>query len=70
MLQTFNEKNPMPPEHFARWVEVFVASIDRLFAGEMADNAKQRARMIADSLNQRLNEESRLNQLGNYRRPF
>ncbi len=68
--QTFNEKNPMPPEHFARWVEVFVASIDRLFAGEMADNAKQRARMIADSLNQRLNEESRLNQLGNYRRPF
>ena len=68
--QTFNAKNPMSPEHFARWVEIFVASVDRLFAGEMADNAKQRARMIADSLNQRLNEESRLNQLGNYRRPF
>ena len=68
--QTLSDKTPMKPEHFTRWVEIFVASVERLFAGEMADNAKQRARMIADSLNQRLNAESRFNQLSNYRRPF
>ncbi|CAN5538062.1 group III truncated hemoglobin [soil metagenome] len=68
--QAFNERNAMKSEHFTRWVEIFVASVNKLFAGEMADNAIQRARMIADSMNQRLNEESRLSQIGNYRRPF
>jgi hemoglobin len=68
--QTFNAVNRMAPEHFARWVEIFVSSVDGFFAGEMADNAKRRARMIADSINQRLNEESRLTGIGNYRRPY
>lgn len=67
---TLDKKEPMTPEHFARWVEIFVATVDRLFAGEMAENAKLRGRMIADSLNQRLNEESRFNGLSNFGRSY
>ena len=68
--QTFDQKNKMKPEHFVRWVEIFVAAIDNRFEGENAANAKQRARMIADSLNQRLNESERAIPIGSYRRPF
>jgi len=35
------------PAHFARWVELFIATIDTHFKGEMADTAKQRAMNIA-----------------------
>lgn len=59
---------PLKPEHFSRWIEIFVATVDRLFEGEMADNAKMRARMIADSLNQRLNPELQANALNNFQR--
>ncbi len=63
-----HEKHPMTPEHFARWVAIFVETVDRLFAGEMADAAKLRARMIADSMNQRLNPELRKHALNSFRR--
>ena len=59
--QTLHEKMPMAPEQFLRWVKIFIETVDRLFEGEMADNAKLRGRMIADSLNQRLNEKARIN---------
>lgn len=64
--QTLDEEEPMPPQHFARWVEIFVATVDRLFAGEVAENTKLRGRMIADSLNQRLNEGSRIKGPSNF----
>jgi len=35
------------PAHFARWVDLFHATIDSLFEGEMAETAKQRALNIA-----------------------
>lgn len=53
--QIIHAKSPLKLEHFRRWVEIFSATIDKLFAGEMAENAKLRARMIAHSLNQRIN---------------
>ena len=34
-------------QHFARWLALFEATIDSLFAGSMADAAKQRAQNIA-----------------------
>jgi hemoglobin len=53
--QKLHEKFPLNPEHFHHWVEIFIATIDANFAGEQAENAKLRAKTIADSLNQRLN---------------
>jgi hemoglobin len=35
------------PAHFTRWLTLFTESIDKLFQGEMADTAKQRAMNIA-----------------------
>lgn len=55
--QKLHEKNPLKLEHFQHWVAIFSATVDTHFAGEMAENAKMRAKMIAHSLNQRLNEE-------------
>lgn len=49
-----SDKNPITLEHFRRWVSIFESTIDRLFEGEMAENAKLRAKMIAHSLNERL----------------
>lgn len=63
-----NQKHPMTPDHFARWVEIFVRTVDEHFAGEMADAAKMRARMVADSMNQRLNPELRGHALNSFRR--
>jgi hemoglobin len=55
--QKLQEKNPLTLEHFQRWVAIFTETIDAHFAGEIAENAKVRAKMIAHSLNQRLNGE-------------
>lgn len=57
--QNLHDKNPLPPEHFAQWVAIFIDSVDRLFHGEVAEKAKYQARMIADSLNQRINVDLR-----------
>lgn len=54
--QKLHEKFPLKLEHFRRWVEIFSETIDENFSGEMAENAKLRAKMIAHSLNQRLNQ--------------
>ena|SRR5215213_998231 len=52
-----NEKSPLKLEHFRRWVEIFSQTIDKFFAGETAENAKLRAKMIARSLHQKINEQ-------------
>ncbi len=56
--QILHEKSPLKLEHFQRWFEIFSQTVDKLFAGETADNAKLRAKMIAHSLNQNLNPEN------------
>ena len=53
--QRLNEKSPLKLEHFQKWFEIFEQTIDEKFAGETAENAKLRAKMIAHSLNQNLN---------------
>ena len=42
-----NEKTPLEPKHFRRWLEIFRTTIDEMFAGERADFAKSRAEAIA-----------------------
>jgi hemoglobin len=51
-----HEKSPLEPEHFDRWVEIFKQTVEANFAGERAEEAKLRARAIADTLDRRLNE--------------
>lgn len=53
--RTLHEKSPLKLEHFQRWFEIFSRTIDALFAGETADTAKLRAKMIAHSLDRNLN---------------
>ena len=56
--QTLHEKSPLKLEHFQRWFEIFSRTVDELFAGKTADDAKLRAKMIAHSLNQNLNSKN------------
>ena len=53
--QRLHAKSPLKLEHFRRWVEIFEKTVDWLYAGATAENAKLRAKMIAHSLNQRIN---------------
>lgn len=43
-------RTPFTPEHYERWLELFVATIDNLFAGPVAELAKARARKMASAL--------------------
>lgn len=42
-----HQRIPMEPEHFERWLSLFDHTVDSLFTGPKADEAKQRARTIA-----------------------
>lgn len=42
-----NEKTPLLPEHFDRWLLIFGETVDELFDGEVSDFIKIRARAIA-----------------------
>ncbi len=52
--QHLHNLEPLTPEHFDRWVELFVAIVDAQFAGVIAEKAKAKAAMIAGSLSARL----------------
>jgi len=55
--QVLHEKQELKTDHFERWVEIFKDSVDRLFEGEIAENAKSRAVVIAKSMDLRLNHD-------------
>jgi len=42
-----HQRLPMEAAHFQRWVELFTGTVDELFTGPKAEEAKQRARSIA-----------------------
>ena len=44
------EKTPLLAKHFRRWLEIFEASIDELFAGDRADFLKMRANAIGNRM--------------------
>jgi len=58
--KVLHAKSPLKLEHFRKWFEIFEQTIDALFEGETAENAKLRAKMIAHSLNQNLNRTSQI----------
>jgi hemoglobin len=45
---------PLERAHFTRWVSLFVATVDELFAGPKAEEAKNFARSIADTFQLRM----------------
>ncbi len=40
-------KSALTQEHFARWLEIFTATVDDLFVGEQTNHLKMRAKAIA-----------------------
>ena len=47
---------PLKKEHFDRWIELFNATIDTLYAGEKVDLAKQRAYLIRWTIESKIND--------------
>lgn len=45
--QTLHKKSPLTPAHFTQWQNLFIATVDELYAGEKAELAKQRALSIS-----------------------
>ena len=45
---------PFRPEHYQRWLELFIDTVDEHFAGAVAELAKGRARRMARALEQLL----------------
>lgn len=42
-----NRQRPLEPHHFERWLSLFLTTVDELFAGPVAEQAKIRARSMA-----------------------
>lgn len=45
---------PLTPMHFQRWLDIWEETVDRLFAGPKAIQAKMQANRIAGSISRRL----------------
>lgn len=45
---------PVDHAHFERWIEIFIATVDSLFAGTKAEQAKAAAKSIAHSFQLRM----------------
>ncbi|MGO4821440.1 MULTISPECIES: group III truncated hemoglobin [unclassified Flavobacterium] len=46
---------PVNKEHFDRWMEIFTTTVDSLFIGAIADEAKMRAKNMAEMFNYKIN---------------
>lgn len=46
---------PIDKAHFDRWMEIFIATVDSLFQGTIADEAKLRAKNIAEMFTYKIN---------------
>jgi hemoglobin len=53
-----HDRTPFTDEHYERWLELFVGTIDNLFAGPVAELAKARARKMATALQRLLDGAS------------
>lgn len=49
-----DQRTPLTPELFARWLQLWLATVDRLFAGPVAEDAKLRAARVAAAFSGRL----------------
>lgn len=44
-----HQRYPLSAEHFERWLEIFQQTVDQLFTGKVADDAKFRAYAISET---------------------
>lgn len=51
-----DQQKKLTQEHFVRWLTLFEREIDALYAGPKADEARQRAHLIASTLQMRLHQ--------------
>lgn len=49
-----HRKKPLTQAHFARWLQLFEATVDRHFEGVKARMAKDKARQIANMMQQKI----------------
>ena len=49
-----NQKSPLRPEHFERWLTLFTQTLDDSFTGPVTEQTRQRARHIAMTIQNRL----------------
>ncbi len=49
-----DKKIPLNKEHFNRWLEIWNATVDRLFEGPIADDAKNRGMLMANMLDMKI----------------
>jgi len=54
-----NQTVPLTSEHFQQWLQLFLGTVDELFAGEKAELAKQRGRSIATLIQLNLAKQNR-----------
>jgi hemoglobin len=55
-----NEKTPLTKAHFDQWLLIFKTTVDELFEGEIANNAKTRAISIATMIQIKISNPSNL----------
>lgn len=55
---TLNEKEPLTPEHFKKWVALFTDTVDEHFEGKTAALAKTRAKSIAGVMQHKMNNNN------------
>ncbi len=53
--RTLHERHRLTPTHFARWLDLWIATVDDCYAGPVAEHAKIQADRIAMSISKRLN---------------
>lgn len=53
--QRLHNEQPLSPAHFARWLDIWTATIDSLYTGVVAERAKSQGMRIARSMARRLN---------------
>jgi hemoglobin len=53
---SLNEKTPLLPEYFDRWIKLFSETVDEYFEGENAEEAKRRAGVIGMTMMYKLNK--------------
>ncbi len=52
-----NRKFPLEEKHFVRWLQLFSETVDELFSGEKATQAKKKAKSIADLMLYKMKQE-------------
>ncbi len=57
-----NRKHPLLQYHFDGWVRIFIETVDELFAGVKADEAKMRGSQIAELMHHKMRESEQQGQ--------